>query len=317
MQNHLRRQTDACVRQAVSLTGFTLPESREERPPANIIEFLNLAKCQGLEARVDVIFSMLPDINHLFGNFHVVEGQRPQIGGIVDRKLRVLGKKIHKMSKRIREQLDSAPLREERFSKSAEGDSVHPKGLSTLASFTNTSQSPDLTDSSSDSLLSSDSTNRNSADPMTDSNTFTSTSKVKELDNDLEPFEIFESHQYLHIQGSSGRNDESLALFDSGTKVNFIISSAVKKHGLETHPLPNGRETFSGITKSRVYVDKQVTFLWQLVRGKKWRQATFRVVDWLPDGLRVVVGETTSKKEGFCIRVQQSSLVAVLEKTEG
>ena len=320
MQKHLLQQTNQCVSHAVYLTRFALPEPREERSPADIIEFLDHAKCQDLKARVDGIYDMLPEIIHPFENLEAMEDKRPQISGIDDRKYRILqkqmNKKISKWNRKLRE-LVPIHLREEGSSRSAKDGSVHADEPSTLAESTAISHYPDPTDSSSDSSFSLDSTSRSSAGPMTDTNTSISISKVKERDNDLEPFERFGPRQHILIQGPSSRDDEpNPVLFDSGTQENFIIGSIVEKHGLNTQPLPDGPRTYTHINESRSDIYEDVKFRWKLSQGKKWHKSRFLVVDRLPDDLHVLIGTRTSSSLDIVFRTRLSALVAFREKKE-
>lgn len=296
------------------------PEVREERSPANIVEFLDHAKCQDLKARVNDLFFMLPDINDPFQNFEATEDQQPQIGEIDDRIQRVGQEKSDKSSEKTNRKLrepNSIPLREERISRSANSGSVHPNELSMLADSKSSSQSPDLTDSSSESSLSLDSTSRNSARQLTDTNTSTSTSKVKELD-DLEPYEPIRPHQCILIRGRSGLDNEpEPAIIDTGCPESLITSSVVKKHDLETHPLPNSRWILEHVNKLESYIDRYVDLGWKLTQGNKWRRGKFRVVNDLPGGLHVLIGSTASEKEDIRLRARISCLVAFRKKNEG
>ena len=263
------------------------------------------------------IYGLLPEVNFAFENPEAIEDQRAQISRIDDRKFRILQGKVENLSRKLRE-LVPTHSREERSSRSANGGRVHPIGLSTLANFTITNQTPGLTDSSSDSPFSLGSTSRNSVGPMTDTNTSTSSSKVKGLHDGLEPFERFMPHQYILIEGPSGRNDEHHpVVFDSGTNDNFIISPIVKKYDLEPYLFPDGPVGYTHINGSTSYTDKSVKFRWKLCQGKKWHEATFFVIDELPDSLHGVVGYITSKQVDICLRAQLSALVAFRQKKEG
>ena len=313
IQGYLIRQTDACVSQAVSLADYVLPELREEPSPTDIFEFLDHEKCQDLKAHVNDLFGMLPEINHPFENFEALEDQRPQIGRTEDRTQHFLEEKLNRMP---REPIPT-PLREKRVSKSANGGSVHADELSMLGDFKISSQSPDLTDSSSESSLSLDSTSRNSARQLTDTNTSTSTSKVKEPD-DLEPYERIRPRQCILIQGRSGLDNEpEPAIIDTACPESLITSSVVKEHDLKTYPLPNGRRILEHVNELESYTDRYVKLCWKLTQGNMWRRGKFKVVDHLPDGLHVLIGSTASEKEDICLRARLSCLVTFLKKNEG
>ena len=117
-----------------------------------------------------------------------------------------------------------------------------------------------------------------------------------------------EYQQWIRIWPHPPQTKDYLALFDTGAQINLIRRSVVHDLGLPIYEdsVPEVVETVQGI---EVPINDYVQPKWQLHIGRqKHQRFRFFVVDELPDGLDVLVGNDVMNDIGISLRANKRAL---------
>ena len=131
--------------------------------------------------------------------------------------------------------------------------------------------------------------------------------------------DIFATKQHVLIWDRSQQNAEPyLALFDSGSADNFIIRSVAHERDLTVYPLPDKGQTYKLLGGSTIHASEYVQPDWRFLIGRKrHRKFPFIVLEQLPNGLDLVVGEHALNELNIHRLCDKSALVAQLEGGAG
>ena len=131
--------------------------------------------------------------------------------------------------------------------------------------------------------------------------------------------EFFHSKQYLMIWDSLRQTAEPyIALFDSGADENFIIRSVAHERGLTIYPLPDKGKIVRLPGGLQVNASEYVQPDWRLLIGRqRHSKFPFIILEELPGGLQLLVGERATNELGIHRLADTNLLTAHLEDGAG